>query len=67
MNWQSIALKSINLLQYAYGLRALEDLNPRHPVLETDVLPTELKTHTCFNLLQIKASQLYRIDRFFTK
>ncbi len=24
-------------------LRALEDLNPRHSVLETDVLPTELK------------------------
>ena len=24
--------------------RALEDLNPRHSVLETDVLPTELRT-----------------------
>lgn len=24
--------------------RALKDLNPRHPVLETDVLPTELRT-----------------------
>lgn len=26
-------------------VRALEDSNPRHPVLETDVLPTELRTH----------------------
>jgi hypothetical protein len=25
--------------------RALEDLNPRHLVLETNVLPTELKAH----------------------
>jgi hypothetical protein len=25
--------------------RALEDLNPRHQVLETCVLPTELRAH----------------------
>lgn len=34
--------------------RALEDLNPRHQVLETCVLPTELRTHvvkTCFDSL----------------
>ena len=28
-----------------YINRALKDSNPRHPVLETDVLPTELRTH----------------------
>ena len=27
-----------------YLIRALKDSNPRHPVLETDVLPTELRT-----------------------
>ncbi|MEY3065206.1 MAG: hypothetical protein RLZZ532_1998 [Cyanobacteriota bacterium] len=26
--------------------RALEDLNPRHQVLETCVLPTELRAHS---------------------
>jgi hypothetical protein len=26
-------------------IRALKDLNPRHLVLETNVLPTELRTH----------------------
>ena len=26
--------------------RALKDLNPRHLILETSVLPTELRTHT---------------------
>jgi hypothetical protein len=25
--------------------RALKDLNPRHLILETSVLPTELRTH----------------------
>jgi Family of unknown function (DUF6464) len=30
--------------RYYEKRRALEDLNPRHSVLETDVLPTELRT-----------------------
>ena len=30
--------------------RALEDLNPRHQVLETCVLPTELRAHEYFAL-----------------
>jgi hypothetical protein len=31
------------------GKRALEDSNPRHAVLETAVLPTELRTHLTQN------------------
>lgn len=34
--------------------RALEDLNPRHQVLETCVLPTELRAH------KLSLSQLLR-------
>ena len=30
---------------FLFGERALEDLNPRHQVLETCVLPTELRAH----------------------
>ncbi len=34
-----------------YTIRALKDSNPRHPVLETDVLPTELRTLIlCFSM-----------------
>ena len=31
--------------QLALQTHALRDSNPRHSVLETDVLPTELRTH----------------------
>ncbi len=34
----------LSLLVDPHTKRALEDSNPRHPVLETDVLPTELRT-----------------------
>ena len=32
------------ILYFKVKTRALKDSNPRHPVLETDVLPTELRT-----------------------
>ena len=47
-----------------FWLRALKDLNPRHPVLETDVLPTELKTHSMLAITAIR-SQLYYTAAFF--
>lgn len=38
--------------------RALEDLNPRHQVLETCVLPTELRAHKLAWILLLRLTFL---------
>lgn len=47
--------------------RALEDLNPRHQVLETCVLPTELRAHRLafIQLLHLIYLSLTQLGKFF--
>ena len=42
-------------------IRALKDSNPRHPVLETDVLPTELRTQSYCFIAPAGISALFRL------
>ena len=42
IKWEKFYLKFKNLSNFEK--RALKDLNPRHLILETSVLPTELRT-----------------------
>lgn len=43
--------------------RALEDLNPRHQVLETCVLPTELRAHK-LGWIQLLRRTFFSVTQF---
>ena len=44
--------------------RALKDSNPRHPVLETDVLPTELRTQLkIFNFQPVQLVEQFELPQ----
>ena len=43
--------------------RALKDLNPRHLILETSVLPTELRTHyNNYSIIKLKLQYFISIN-----